>query len=64
MINDFGDKINLLLAKRNMTNVDLARELNVKPPRVARIKRTKNPRPTTVHRVAKAFKVSVDYFFN
>jgi len=57
-----GKKIVRLQALKNISNKELARRMGVNPVNIPRFK-ARDVRPTTIHRIAKAFDVPVDYFF-
>lgn len=64
MSTEIGLKIELLQAEQNLSNVELAKKLGIYPQNVPRLKRVKDLRATTIHKLSRAFDVPVSYFFD
>jgi transcriptional regulator with XRE-family HTH domain len=58
-----GKKIERLQAKKNISNKELAKRMGINPVTIPKFKQ-RSVRPTTIHRIAKAFGVPADYFFD
>lgn len=64
MKSEFGRKIEKLQAIQGMSTGELAKKIGLSITNVSQMKRSKRPRPVTIHRIAKAFDVDVDLFLS
>lgn len=62
MVAPLGLKINRLQAEKGMNLRDLSTLTGMSRQTLYRVKKSKRPHMLTIHRLAKAFEVSVTYF--
>lgn len=61
----FGDNLRTLIEERNMTQKDLAKQLNIAPSTVGSyVQNTREPDFSTLKRIADFFDVSIDYLLD
>lgn len=60
----FGLKVDLLQAEHGINLTELAKKVHKSKQCVNRLKKSKRPRPETIHAIAKAFEVPVRFFFD
>ncbi|HUU41409.1 MAG TPA: helix-turn-helix transcriptional regulator [Desulfatiglandales bacterium] len=64
MSQTFGVKIEMLQAEKGISLSTLSTLAGMSRQTLYRVKKSKKPHMLTVHRLAKAFKVPVSYFFD
>jgi len=64
MVQNFGQKINILQCERGISLTVLAKRVGKSKQCLYRIKKSKNPHPVTIKKVAHALQVPISYFFD
>ncbi|MBA7651542.1 hypothetical protein ES703_59361 [subsurface metagenome] len=64
MSNTLGVKIDTLQAEKGISLSELSTLTGMSRQTLYRVKKAKRPHMVTIHRLAKAFKVPVGYFFD
>lgn len=60
---ELGQLIFKLQVERGLSNIDLAKRMNIQPQGVTKYKSRRSLHARTLHRLAKALDVNVDVFF-
>jgi len=63
VIEDFPKKIEILMAEKDLTLGELAERSRLSRQNLYNIRRSNNPRPKTVKRIAQGLGVPVSYFY-
>ena len=62
-LSEFGQKIDFVLAQKNLNNSDLARISGISRQAVYNLKRSEYPKGTSIFKISKALDIPVSFFF-